>query len=406
MALLVLTTGLDIGYIEYLAQYEKVYVFSDFISGYPDMEDLAVAKNLDNVELITELAIDLNEIDKVVTLDCYYGFLIELFKKLNKPVFGAGNEAVLENNRLLQKHLLPQTTPYEVKTLETITVPSVVKVNPYYRGSFETQIFHNKAELEFFKNKLKLEAGIFAEEIEYFQEPIIDKETEIGVDGLSVNGVTFPLLFGIEQSKSTYIAKVIHGWDELYKTPIITNVKALDEIFRQMKYVGFFSTEEIVPKNDWNRSYLIDICMRLALPLGTSYLKFYSNIYDVIRYNQPLKPTAEFVFVIPISSKLADNYFVPAIFTDYEIFEKYISLQTFYKPKKQKTKFLEYYFIKGFSTIGVITLKSNKLPEFDELAETLQRIYKTIEIPDLVDETDTLKENYEHFKQVLEVYGL
>ncbi len=397
MALLILTTGLDLGFIDYLSKFEKCYVFSDYISGFPDMEDLALCKNFENVEVLTELNVDLNKIDKVITFDCYYGFIVELFKKLGKAVFGAGNESVLENNRLLQKQLFPRVSPYEVKRLDDLSAPSVVKVNPYYRGSFETQIFHNKAEVEFFKTKLKIQAGKFAEEIEYFEEPIIEKETEIGIDAVALgNGIEFPLFLGIEQDKSTYIAKRIDDRMELAKTPIFENFLVLDEVLRKLKYVGFVSTEEIVEKGNWQRSYLIDICMRIALPLGMSYQKAYANLYDVIRFNaKPVIPY-KYVFVVPLSSKLASEYFIPAVFKDYEVFENYICLQTFYKPKEQiEKKYVELYFIKGYTTIGSIVLLYNELPEFEQVEETIKKIYDTIEIPDFIDETNTLKENYE-----------
>ena len=408
MALLILTTGIDVGMIQYLAQYEKCYVFSDYISGFPDMEDLAIARNLDNVEVLTEFTVDLNKIDKVVTFDCYYGFIIELFKKLGKEVFGAGNESTIENNRLLQKRLFPSVSPYKKKTLDELKAPSVVKVNPYYRGSFETQIFNNQAEVEFFKNKLKIQAGKFAEEIDYFEEPIIEKDLETGIDAVALgDGLAFPLFLGIEQDKSTYIAKRIDNWDDLYKTPMIPNILVLDKVLKEAKYVGFVSTEEIIEKGKLNASYLIDICMRLALPLGLSYQKVYGNLYDVVRFNMSPRMPYEYVYVVPLSSKLSNEYFVPAVFTDEEVFEKYICLGTFYKPKKQKVKKgIELYFIKGFTTIGCIVLGSNRLVEFEELEKVLKRIYDTIEIPDLIDETETLKKNYENFVRLLKTYNL
>lgn len=408
MALLILTTGLDLGFIDYLSKFEKCYVFSDYISGFPDMEDLALCRNFENVKILTEFNIDLREIDKVVTFDCYYGFIVELFRRLGKDTFGAGNEAILENNRLIQKTLFPNVSPYQIKTLEELSAPSVVKVNPYYRGSFETQIFQNQAEVEFFKTKMRIQAGKFAEEIEYFEEPIIEKETEIGIDAVALgNGIEFPLFFGIEQDKSTYIARRIDSIEELRKTPIYINFIVLDNILREVKYKGFVSTEEIVEKGNWNKSYLIDICMRIALPLGMSYQKAYANLYEVIRYNRKPQIPYKYVFIIPLSSKLAVDYFIPAVFKDIEVFESFICLQTFYKPKEQvEKKYVELYFIKGFTTIGSIVLLYDKFPTFEEIEETLQKIYSTIEIPDMIDETTTLKTNYENFHKVLEVYNL
>jgi hypothetical protein len=406
MAVLWLTTGMDCGYIEEFAKHEEVYVFADFISAFPDMEDLAFGRNIPNVYVLTDLPREvLNRIDKVITLECYFGFIIELFKQLNIEVFGAGVEARLENNRLFQKQLIPKVPNYKIVSFDKLSYPAITKVDPVYRNSFESTMIRNQYELEFYKQKLIQTAGQFAKEIEYYQEEILtDIEIEFGIDCICFGkGIETPFTIGIEQSKNTYIAKIVKNKEEILMKPWAINLRACDFILQQMKYIGFFSTEEIKTKGD-PEPYMIDICMRLALPLGTAYLKFYSNIYEAIRNNVPLIPKAEYVYVIPISLPLADQTFVPITFKDKYVFEHFIALQTYYKPKNQKD--LTFYAIKGYPTIGCIVLYSNTLVNYEELEKTIEEIEKTIEAPDLKIEYDTLRQNYENFQKMLEILEL
>jgi hypothetical protein len=406
MAVLWLTTGMDCGYIEEFAKHEEVYLFADFISAFPDMEDLAFGRNIQNVRILTDLPPEiLNKIDKVITLDCYFGFLIELFKQLNIDVFGAGLEARLENNRLFQKQLMPKVPRYRVVSFDHLNFPAITKVDPIYRNSFESAIIRNQYELEFYKQKLIQTAGQFAKDIDYYQEEILtDIEIEFGIDCLCLgNGIEPPFTIGIEQSKNSYIAKVVKRKEDVLMKPWALNLRMCDTLLQQMKYIGFFSTEEIKVKGE-TEPYLIDICMRLALPLGTAYLKFYSNIYQAIRNNIPLIPKAEYIYIIPISLPLAEQTFVPITFKDRYIFENFIALQTYYKPKVQKD--LTFYAIKGYSTVGCIVLYSNFLVDYEELEEQVKKIEETIIAPDLKIEYNTLKENYENFQKMLEILDL
>ena len=406
MAVLWLTTGMDCGYIEEFAKHEEVYLFADFISAFPDMEDLAFGRNIQNVQILTDLPPEIfSKIDKVITLDCYFGFLIELFKQLKIDVFGAGVEARLENNRLFQKQLMPKVPRYRVVSFDHLNFPAITKVDPIYRNSFESAIIRNQYELEFYKQKLIQTAGQFAKDIDYYQEEILsDIEIEFGIDCLCLgNGIEPPFTIGIEQSKNSYIAKVVKKKEDILSKPWALNLRMCDTLLQQMKYIGFFSTEEIKVKGE-TEPYLIDICMRLALPLGTAYLKFYSNIYQAIRNNIPLIPKAEYIYVIPISLPLAEQTFVPITFKDRYIFEHFIALQTYYKPKVQKD--LTFYAIKGYSTVGCIVLYSNYLVDYEELEEQVKKIEETIIAPDLKIGYDTLKENYGNFQKMLKILEL
>jgi hypothetical protein len=406
MAVLWLTTGMDCGYIEEFAKHEEVYVFADFISPFPDMEDLAFGRNIPNVYILTDLPSEiLNRIDKVITLECYFGFIIELFKQLKIDVFGAGIEARLENNRLFQKQLMPKVPNYKIVSFDKLSYPAITKVDPVYRNSFESTMIRNQYELEFYKQKLIQTAGQFAKEIDYYQEEILtDIDFEFGIDCICLgNGIEPPFTIGIEQNKNTYIAKIVRNKENILSKPWAINLRACDFILQQMQYIGFFSTEEIKIKGD-PEPYLIDICMRLALPLGTAYLKFYSNIYQAIRKNTPLIPKAEYIYVIPISLPLAEQTFVPITFKDRHIFEHFIALQTYYRPKQQKD--LTFYAIKGYPTVGCIVLYSNHLVDYEELEEQVKKIEETIIAPDLKIGYETLKENYENFKKMLETLEL
>jgi len=406
MAVLWLTTGMDCGYIEEFAKHEEVYLFSDFISAFPDMEDLAFGRNIQNVYVLTDLPQEvLTRIDKVITLDCYFGFIIELFKRLNIDVFGAGVEARLENNRLFQKQLMPKVPRYRVVSFDQLSYPAITKVDPVYRNSFESAMIRNQYELEFYKQKLIQTAGQFAKDIDYYQEEVLsDIEFEYGIDCLCLgNGFEPPFTIGIEQDKTTYIAKIVKRKEDILTKPWALNLRMCDILLQQMKYIGFFSTEEIKVKGE-TEPYLIDICMRLALPLGTAYLKFYSNIYEAIRNNVPLIPKAEYIYVIPIHLSLAEQAFVPITFKDRYIFEHFIALQTYYRHKTQKD--LTFYAIKNYPTVGCIVLYSNYLVDYKELEEQVKKIEETIIAPDLKISYDTLKQNYENFQNMLEALEL
>jgi len=406
MSILALSTGIELGLITELAKHDKVYLFADYISPFPEFEELAIGRNLPNIEPITTLDIELKQISKVVAFDCYFGFIIELFKRLNIPTFGAGNEAELENNRKLQKQLIPNPSPYEETTFDNLKPGKVIKVNPIYRGSFETAVVRTQAELDFFKEMLKRNGGPLAEEITYFEEDVLDIEFEIGIDTVCLgNGLEFPLFFGIEQSKSTYMAVVISDWESLSRFPLYKNTFALHEVLKKYGYKGFFSTEEIVTKSRPSESYLIDICMRAPFPLGCSYPKFYNNFANIVLKEKKPRIDAKFVVSIPLTTRLANDYFVPAIFKDQTMFNKYITLQTFYKPKKQPRNAILLYYIKGYSNIGTVTLLYNEIPPADRILEDYNKVVQTIEIPDLVDETGTIAENYESFIQALNFYG-
>ncbi|RLE64927.1 MAG: hypothetical protein DRJ47_06530 [Thermoprotei archaeon] len=406
MAILALSTGIDLGLIYHLSHYDKVYLFTDYISPFPEFEELALGRNLENIEPITILSVDLNSVRKVVAFDCYFGFLVELFRKLDIPVFGAGNESELENNRVLQKRSVPNPSPYEERTLDTLIPGKVIKINPIYRGSFETTVVRTRAELEFFKEMLKRNGGPLAEEITYLEEDVLDTKFEIGVDAVCLGeGIEFPAFIGIEQSKSTYMAVPVYGWEDVSRFPLYENTYALSEHLKKVKYKGFFSSEEIVTEQSPGTSYLIDVCMRAPFPLGSSYPKFFTNFADVVLGEEKPRVDARFVVSIPLSTRLADEYFVPAVFKDLNVFKNYICLQTFYKPKSQPRNALLLYFVKTYNTLGTVTLMYDGVPEVDRVLEDYHQVIDTVEIPDLIDESGTVIENHKVFTEFLRAYG-
>lgn len=267
-----------------------VWYYTYFGSAFPSHKEYAPG---DNFEKLTKVKYFWDYVDKadcIVNFDVSSNDMINWLRKKypEKSIFGAGLGERLENDRLgfktWCKTLGLPVIPYKVikgmtalrKYLEA-NPKKVVKIN-IFRADFESLKVNDYLSVKEVLNNRQDMLGIYAEEIDFIVEDMVECKVEAGYDGF-FNGTEYGhLSIGYEVDKNLYLGRVGGDVPDI----LMETLDAFQPLFQRMNYRGCISTEErVVSKNE---HYFIDPCMRGPLPLGVLYSRFIDNWPEVV-YN-------------------------------------------------------------------------------------------------------------------------
>lgn len=269
--------------------FDKVYYFCPWISGYPNSNPLWIGRGIPGVQRITNIWEVEPEVDLWIFPDVYDGPLQQHLVSMGKRVWGSRLGEQLELNREVSKQLQDDLGiaigPYEVVT-------GVNKLRAYLRehedqyvkisatrGDMETFYSKNYKLIEPRLNELAHRLGAKASKIEFIVEDAINDAVEVGYDGFCIDG-EFPshTLYGIEIKDKGYIGRV-KAYDDLPEQVRDVNER-FAPVLRNFNYRNFWSAELRITED--GTAYSIDPCARFGSPPSELFGLMMENIADVL----------------------------------------------------------------------------------------------------------------------------
>ncbi len=262
----------------------------NFLPGYgvDGIERIGVGQELEDFWDAVEIA------DLVVFTDVGNYGLQAYLRGQNVPVFGSGRAGRLEQDRLYLKSVaiklgLDVASHFSIRGIDQLrdflmggpdNEPAgecYVKLS-YWRGLAET--FHHTEPFmsRSWLDELSLEAGPYAQLIEFLIESPIDDEPciEVGIDSYCVDGL-YPetMMWGYEADKDNcYVGTTGQLPERLFATAERLSSQLADEHYR-----GPFSTET---RETQNKSYLIDFTARFPEPPSSLQRFMISNMAEIM----------------------------------------------------------------------------------------------------------------------------
>lgn len=276
-------------------------------SGLPSMQQLPgqayhglVGNGMAGVEKIDDPRLMLDEIDLFIFPDTYQAEMQLDLRQRGKRVFGSGLGEELELDREALKDLLQQANlpvgPYEIVVgVEALrrrlkAGPGVVKISRT-RGDGETlvSVDYDLVEDAILEMEHKMGAAL-AQSMRFIVEDMlpVDQMTEIGYDGICIDGQFTDGFVGIETKDRCYVCKFLpYG---RMPEPLLRMNGGLAAALKAVQYRNFLSTEVLVAKptpgsTGPQDAYLIDPCCRWGNPPGAMMQHLFgSTLPDVLWY--------------------------------------------------------------------------------------------------------------------------
>lgn len=304
--------------------YERVLYFRPWVSSFSSANDFQIGRGYDNVLRVE--AYEPYFDDKDVTWvfpDLHFADLQTWLRKQGRAVWGAGHGEELELLRGEVKQLMSEIG---LPVKKWTTVDGMEELRDYlkdhenvyvkiskFRGICETFCSPSYDLVKPKLDDIEHDLGGLAEVQEFIVEHPVDDATEVGYDGLSIDGV-FPkiALCGVEIKDVCYFGKIT-PYAVLSEQVREVN-KKLSPVMKQYGYRGFFSTEIRVAKD--KKPYLIDLTCRHASPAGEALLEIVENMGEVIEGGAngelvELKPRGNFVAQAMLLSDFAIGNWLP-----------------------------------------------------------------------------------------------
>ena len=258
----------------------------------------------------------------VVCPDTFSKWMVNMCKRLEIPVFGAGEAEMMEHDRSFLKHYLERVglpvVPYaEIKGMEALeaylrkaTDERFVKLDSKFRGTKET--FKHKSWMDTSRDEwpdLMKGLGANSELAEFIVEKKVESKFEVGRDELVCNGALSSLgLTGLESKDKGYLGFVCKN-----PPPLAAIDAKLQPYLRETGAKMFISNEVRYDKN--GVGYVTDMTHRTGHPVIEGQLVVFDNIPDAvvtmacqekIPVLQPVKPYVAIVVVR--SEALAEDW--------------------------------------------------------------------------------------------------
>ena len=299
-----------------VGQFEKVYYFCPWESGYSDYIEELPGVGIKGVEKVYKFWDIKNKIDLFVFTDYVFGDLQEELKRQGKLVWGFGNTNWLEEDRWnLRQWQKDNGLPYPPTTevigidalKEEIKEGQFIKISRHRKTMETAKKFKGKTSEQFFDD-LAVNLSVGKNEISInIEDPI--KGEEPGYDTYTINGENPKLILaGIEEKDEAYIGSWIPT-TRLAKPMAKANDK-LNELFKKEKISAFHSTEFKMPNS--NKAYLLDFTARMGNPPFPLYCAMIINLGEIFYYGaqgimiQP-KLKAKWGAIAIINSDFAKN---------------------------------------------------------------------------------------------------
>lgn len=314
MAELMARRGADVGY------------FVPWETSFADGRELVLGQGLEDVTRVKWWD---DEVDKYSTLvfpDCHCGDLQAYYRRKGYKVWGSAKGAELELLRWKTKERfeqegLPVNECYRVKGTAGLRkffqdhpddVGWFVKVSGL-RGLGETWFARNYREAKGMIDEYDARHCVLSSLIYFIVEKSIPDATEIGYDGLSIDGV-FPesSFFGAEIKDKCYFGELVE-YDDLPEQLRKVN-EVCSGVMRELEYRNSFSSE-------LRNEYCIDLTARHASPAGEVIYEAIKNLPEVITagaQGKLVEPdwSHKFGAQIVLCSEWAEEHALPIFFPE------------------------------------------------------------------------------------------
>jgi hypothetical protein len=391
------------------AQGHTVRYFTPFFGAYPKFEQYAPGLGFEDegIEKVMTFFDNVEWADLICFFDVGTGDIADYLRKQNpdKAIFGSGLKGDrLENNReftrMIQEKIgLPVQESEVVKGIPALR--EYLKKHPQkyvkldiFRGdmdSFEAKSYY---QVEGYLDQLEVALGPFNEIYNFLVEDKIDGE-EPGFDlYYSSKQWLKPMLWGIEQSKESYVGVYVNNLPK----PLAIVADKLGKVLEKLDYRGAMSIEVRVTKD--GTPFLIDICSRYPAPLSALYTLSIENYSEVIYKiaqgkDVAIKTLGKYVAALPMYSNQAETNYVALDFPDK--YAKYVKLRT---PAKVKSQI---YGVKGTKVVYVLVACGD---DWKKLVYFLEKLSKKVEAFKLSDESLASLKKIEDKIATLPQYGL
>lgn len=291
---LIIDNGLYTGFAERLARDQEIAYFSAWHNAAPTSRELAPAMGLPNIERVNHPLDYIAEgrASAIYVPDINLTDYEHLARKLNLPVFGAGDGNQLETNRwalkeFLARHDLDVITSVEIEGIDNLEAylrdprngDKYIKVS-MVRGDFET--FHHEdwsGTADWF-TELRGRIGPLGAHLRFIVEDPIEDAYEVGIDGFFVDGTLLePFVIGPEIKDAGYVGVLCEHVKELPQR-VRAVIKALAQYFAETNYRCWFSNEMRVTPN--GTVYMTDATCRMPSPPGGVIMNAMRNFSEVV----------------------------------------------------------------------------------------------------------------------------
>lgn len=270
-------------------EFDHVFYFSQWVSGFPSSNDVLIGEGLDNIERVNSIWDYLEATDVFFFADCYNGDLQEYLAGIGKKVFGARRGDELELDRVGTKKLMGKlglpVNEYKVVTgLDKLreylkeNEMKMVKVSRW-RGDFESFMSVNYKISEPVLDELEHRLGAKKLIEEFIVEKDIPAVCEVGLDTYTIDG-KYPskVMFGYE-IKDCGFGAVVKNYKDI--SPLITDVNnKFSDTLAQLNYRGFISTEIRITED--KVPYMIDFTNRLPSPPSELMQEMVKNWGEIV----------------------------------------------------------------------------------------------------------------------------
>lgn len=280
--------GMYINVAEKLSEkFGKVYYFNPNVhDGFQTKTDVTIATGINGVIKVNEWASVIEEVHFVFFTFCYEPALQEYFRSIGKLVFGSGQSAILETNRVYGKEVLKEmglpVGPSEVAFgLEDLEMRLMDKENVFvksdHRGDHETikwkKWILSKGQIR----RAKRDMGVLGDDEVYVIEDEIPSIGEVGSDTFCVNG-DYPSIVsvGCESKDACYVCRFM-PYAQVPKQ-IKTAMEGMGRKFSELGYNGWISNEIIIGKD--LKGYWLDTTARMPSPVSNIVLNNISNFAE------------------------------------------------------------------------------------------------------------------------------
>ena len=313
----VITDGLFLPLATRLARdFGKVYFYSTWEKGSPFFKDGNLGVGLEGVERENyplSLIGTKNEPNLWVFPDISENDLQGHLRSIGKRIWGSGRGHMIENDRWLLKETLDKAGLPVIYTRLVKGVDALrkileeeedlfIKVSTW-RGDTETREHKSWAQTQFWWFDMCKDLGPLCNSMEFLVEWPIEDATEVGVDGIIIDGtVIHPMMIGYEIKDSAYFGKVVEEPPEI----LAKSLRVMADWLKGKNYANFFSTEMRITKA--GECFFTDASARRPCPPGEVHDEMWSNLCPVM-YGQlrsaRLEPVAKYACELILSSDYA-----------------------------------------------------------------------------------------------------
>ena len=270
--------------------FRKVYYHSPIEREFRSIDDAAIGYGIPGVEKIESFMEPdvVSEVDLYVFSDIGYAGEQRYLKSIGKPVWGSMGGDELERLRTkfvatVKKLGLPMVHCEKIKGLDALCEYLKDKENVWvkvneFRDNMETWHHQDWLHSQPMLRRLDIKFGVAPELVWFVVQDALDGATEIGYDGLSVDG-WFPdsSYQGYEKKNELYLGART-DYDKLPEEVRAVN-EAWSPVLEEDGYRNFFATEI---RNLDGVPYFIDPTMRMPGQTGEQLLETLDNLAEVI----------------------------------------------------------------------------------------------------------------------------